>query len=283
MTDSLEDLQRFVGNSQTAQDVITASQVGRLAVALDVDHPAPNKGDPVPPGWHGVFFPPLVPLSRLREDGQPSGGGIAPPVPLPRRRLVGVRGVYHDALQIGDDVTKLTEVAAITIKDWGAGPTALVTVRETISTDRGTAVIDERDVLYFGEQGPGQPEEPPTLPATAAWTRTCESNPVMIFRLSAVRFNSHRIHYDRDYATKTEGYPGLVVPVTLVSFLMMELCRAEAPDTPLVGFNYNSEKPVFDLGPYTIYGAPDGDRVRLWATDYAGELAVTAEASLASS
>jgi 3-methylfumaryl-CoA hydratase len=151
VANSLDDLQQFFGNNETARDVITASQVGRLALAFDVDHPAPNQGDPVPPGWHGVFFPPLVPLGRLREDGQPSGGGIAPPVPLPRRRLVGVCGSYLESLRVGDEVTKLTKIASITIKDWGAGPTALVTVRETISTDRGPAVIDERDVLYFGE------------------------------------------------------------------------------------------------------------------------------------
>ena len=103
----------------------------------------------------------------------------------------------------------------------------------------------------------------------------------MIFRLSAVRFNSHRIHYDRDYATKEEGYPGLVVPVTLVSFLMMEMCRAEAPDRPLGSFSYRSEKPVFDLGPYSVFGTPAGGSVDLWATDHENELAVTAKARFA--
>jgi len=278
MAEKLEDLQRYVGNSQTARDVITASQVGRLAVTLDVAHPGPNDGDPVPPGWHGVFFPSLVPYGRLRADGQPAGGGVAPPVPLPRRRLVGVRGAYPDALRIGDEVAKLTEVAEIHIEDFGAGPTARVTVRETITSPRGTAVIDERDVLYFGDDGPGTADAPPALPEAAVWSRTHEPDPVMIFRLSAVRFNSHRIHYDRDYTTGSEGYPGLVVPVTLVSFLMMEMCRAEAPDRPLTGFAYRSEKPVFDLGPFHIFGAPDGDRATLWATDYQDALAVTAEA-----
>jgi len=278
MAETLDDLQKYVGNSQRAEDVITASQVGRLAVTLDVAHPARNKGDAVPPGWHGVFFPGLAPYARLRTDGHPAGGGVAPPVPLPRRRLVGVRGDYRDALRIGDEVEKLTEVAEIRIEDFGAGPTACVTVRETITTPRGVAVIDERDVLYFGEDGPGVADAPPRLPEKAAWSRTYEPNPVMIFRLSAVRFNSHRIHYDRDYTTGTEGYPGLVVPVTLVSFLMMEMCRAEAPETPLAGFSYRSEKPVFDLGPYRILGAPDGGTATLWATDYLDALAVTAEA-----
>lgn len=279
MSDALDDLQKHVGNNQTSEDVITASQVGRLAVTLDVAHPAPNKGDAVPPGWHGVFFPPLVPFDRLRSDGQPSGGGVAPSIPLPRRRLVGVRGAYHDALRIGDEVTKITEVAEIKIEDFGAGHTARLTVRESISTERGLAVVDERDVLFFGDDGPGNGENPPTLPDQARWSRTYQSDPVMIFRLSAVRFNSHRIHYDRDYTTKEEGYPGLVVPVTLVSFLMMELCRAEAPGRPLKSFGYRSEKPVFDLGPYTIFGEPDGDDATLWATDYEDALAVTATAT----
>lgn len=282
MTNDLDDLQQFVGNSETSEDVITASQVGRLSVALDVPHPAPRKGDAVPPGWHGVFFPPLVPLGRLRADGQPSGGGIAPTIPLPRRRLVGVRGTYHDALQIGDEVTKVTEVAQIKIEDFGAGPTARLTVRESISSPRGLAVVDERDVLFFGEDGPGNADKPPVLPAQATWRRTYDANPVMIFRLSAVRFNSHRIHYDRDYTIKEEGYPGLVVPVTLVSFLMMEMCRAEAPDRPLASFSYRSEKPVFDLGPYKIFGTPDGHEVTLWATDHEDALAVTASATFAS-
>lgn len=281
MTDALDDLQKHVGNNQTSEDVITASQVGRLAVTLDVTHPAPNKGDAVPPGWHGVFFPPLVPFDRLRSDGQPSGGGVAPSIPLPRRRLVGVRGAYHDALRIGDEVTKITEVAEIKIEDFGAGPTARLTVRESISTERGLAVVDERDVLFFGDDGPGDSDQPPVLPDQASWSRTYQSDPVMIFRLSAVRFNSHRIHYDRDYTTKEEGYPGLVVPVTLVSFLMMELCRAEAPDRPLSAFSYRSEKPVFDLGPYTVLAEPDGNGAILWATDYEDALAVTATATFA--
>lgn len=282
MTDNLDDLQQFVGNSETSEDVITASQIGRLAVTLNVDHPAPDKGDAVPPGWHGVFFPGLVPYERLRSDGQPSGGGVAPPVPLPRRRLVGVRGEYLDALRVGDDVTKLTEVAEIRIENFGAGPTARVTVRETISSSRGIAVIDERDVLFFGEGGPGDIDKPFSPPSTPAWQRTYESDPVMIFRLSAVRFNPHRVHYDRDYTTKEEGYPGLLVPVTLVSFLMMEMCRAEVPDRPLTAFSYQSEKPVFDLGPYKIFGAPEGDTISMWTTDYLDDLAVTATATLGS-
>jgi 3-methylfumaryl-CoA hydratase len=32
-----------------------------------------------------------------------------------------------------------------------------------------------------------------------------------LFRFSALTYNAHRVHYDRNYATRVEGYRGLVV------------------------------------------------------------------------
>ena len=277
MSGSLEDLQQHIGNSETAEDVVTASQVGRLAAALDVDHPAPNEGDPIPPAWHGAFCPSLVKVSMLREDGQPAGGGVTPLVPLPRRTLAGVGATFEDTIRIGDRLTKVTEVADVVVDEDETHPSVLVTMRETISSPRGTAVVEERRLSYLGENGPGTRPDPPSVPDQAAWRRTYESDAAMMFRLSAVRYNTHRVHYDRDYTTEVERLPGLVVPLTLVSALMLERCRAHAPDRTINSFDYRSVKRVFDLGPFTVLGALDGDKATLWATDYEGELAVLAE------
>jgi hydroxyacyl-ACP dehydratase HTD2-like protein with hotdog domain len=35
-------------------------------------------------------------------------------------------------------------------------------------------------------------------------------NPVLLFRFSALTYNSHRIHYDREYARDVEGYASRV-------------------------------------------------------------------------
>jgi 3-methylfumaryl-CoA hydratase len=199
-------------------------------------------------------------------------------VPLARRTLAGVGGTYSDAIRIGDRLTKVTEVAEIVVDDDdGSHPSVLVTIRETITSPRGTAVVDERGLFYFGENGPGTTQRPPAIPDRAAWTRSYDSNPAMMFRLSAVRYNTHRVHYDRDYTTKIEGLPGLVVPLTLISALMLEQCRENMPGRTVASFSYRSVKRVFDLGPFTVMGAPDGDKATLWATDYEGDLAVFAE------
>lgn len=107
-----------------------------------------------------------------------------------------------------------------------------------------------------------------------------EPDPVLLFRYSALIFNGHRIHYDRDYVTKEEGYPGLIVHGPLIATLLMDLCRREASGRRLARFDYRARGPIFDLGPFTIAGAPteDGGKASLWALDHQGRVAMTAEA-----
>ena len=49
------------------------------------------------------------------------------------------------------------------------------------------------------------------------------ADPVLLFRYSALTFNGHRIHYDRDYVTKVEGYPGLIFHGPLQASFIVEL------------------------------------------------------------
>ena len=83
-----------------------------------------------------------------------------------------------------------------------------------------------------------------------------EPNPPLLFRFSAIRFNSHRIHYDRDYVTKVEGLPGLVVQSSLVSQLLIEMCRSELPSRQLKSFGFTSVRQIYDTGKFTIAGTP---------------------------
>ena len=48
-------------------------------------------------------------------------------------------------------------------------------------------------------------------------------------RFSALTFNSHKIHYDRKYATEVEKYPGLVVHGPLQALLLLESAKRNHP------------------------------------------------------
>jgi 3-methylfumaryl-CoA hydratase len=284
MAESLESFKSYIGKSETASDVVTASAMLKFAATLGQDNPPMEKGAAIPPGWYGGFFPASHRPSQMRTDGQASGGGIAPPIPLPRRRIGGTRMIFQEPLRIGDDISRVTEIADIQIDDGPSGAMVTVVERNTISSNRGTGVIEERDLVMLSEKrAESMTATPPAVPAQASWQEVIEPNPPLLFRFSAIRFNSHRIHYDRDYVTKIEKLPGLVVQSSLVSQLMIEMCRKQMPASRLTSFDFKSYRQIYDIGKFTLAGTPTGDsrEAQLWALDANGNLAMTATAKFA--
>jgi 3-methylfumaryl-CoA hydratase len=138
-------------------------------------------------------------------------------------------------------------------------------------------------VMLSEQRAEAAPAAPPSVPAQATWSQVIEPNPPLLFRFSAIRFNSHRIHYDRDYVTKVEKLPGLVVQSSLISQQLMEMCRKELPARQLKSFDFKSARQIYDTGKFTIAGTPsaDGREAQLWAQDQEGRVSMTATAKFA--
>ena len=284
MAEPLESFKSYIGKSETAIDVVTASAMLKFAATLGQENPPLDKGQPIPPGWYGAFFPASHRPSQMRTDGQGAGGGIVPPIPLPRRRIGGTRVTFHEPLRIGDEIKRVTEIADIKIDDGPNGAMVTVLERNSISNGRGLAVVEERDMVMLSEQrAEAAPSTAPAVPAQTTWREVFEPNPPLLFRFSAIRFNSHRIHYDRDYVTKVEKLPGLVVQSSLISQLMIEMCRKEVPARQLKSFDFKSFRQIYDTGKFTICGAPaaEGREATLWAQDADDRVAMTATAKFA--
>jgi 3-methylfumaryl-CoA hydratase len=285
MAESLESFKSFIGKSETATDVVTASMLVKFAATLGQPNPPLEKGSPIPPGWYGGLFPASHRPDKMRTDGQASGGGIVPPVPLPRRRIGGTRVSFQNPLRIGDDVTRKTEIADIQIDDGPGGAMVTVIERNSLSTSNGLCIVEERDMCMLSEErADAAPKTTATIPGEAKWNQTVEPNTPLLFRFSAIRFNSHRIHYDRDYVTKVEKLPGLVVQSSLISQLLIEMCRREVPSRRLTNFDFQNLRSVYDVGgKFTLAGLPnsDGSTATLWVIDGEGKLAMLASAKFA--
>lgn len=285
MAESLESFKSFIGKSETSTDVVTASAMVKFAATLGLENPPLEKGSAIPPGWYGGFFPASHRPDKMRTDGQASGGGFMPAIPLPRRRIGGTRVAFHEPLRIGDEISRKTEIADIQIDDGSNGAQVTVIERNSLSTARGLCVVEERDMVMLSEaRAEAAPKTSPNVPASAQWQQMIEPNPPLLFRFSAIRFNSHRIHYDRDYVTKVEKLPGLVVQSSLISQLLMEMCRRELPAKRMTQFDFQNLRSVYDSGgKFAIYGTPNPDRsvAALWALDGQSNLAMTATAKFA--
>ena len=284
MAESLEQFKSYIGKSETATDVVTGTVMLKFAATLGLKNAPLEKGAPVPPGWHGGFFPPSHRPSEMREDGQASGGGFMPAIPLPRRRIGGTRMTFHEPLRVGDEIKKVTEIADLQIDDGANGAMVTIIERSSISSSRGLGVVEERDMIMLSEaRADAAPKTAPVAPGEAKWKKVFEPKTTLLFRFSAIRFNSHRIHYDRDYVTKVEKLPGLVVQTSLICQLMIEMCRSELPNRSLSSFGFQTARQTYDTGNFTIAGTPsaDGREATLWSLDHNGNVTMTAAAKFA--
>ena len=146
MAQPLENFKQFIGKSETTMDVVTASMALKFAATLGLEKAPTDKGEELPPGWYGGLFPASHRPDKMRPDGQASGGGIVPAIPLPRRRIGGTRVAFHEPLRIGDEVTRKTEIADIQIDDDGAVISGEIEgVPIDVRIDRNGVRVDQRN------------------------------------------------------------------------------------------------------------------------------------------
>jgi 3-methylfumaryl-CoA hydratase len=280
---AMNDYSDWIGRSEEARDQVTAGPLDRLAATLDRDDPPFGDGDVVPPLGHWLFFLPNARQSEIGADGHPRRGGFLPPVhELPRRMWAGSRLSFPGTIRVGDRIVRRSTIISVKGKEGASGPLVFVTVRHEISAQNGpVAIVDEHDIVYRGLEAPAAKTS--TNVETGHWHRSIAPDAVMLFRYSALTFNGHRIHYDRDYVTREEGYPGLVVHGPLIATLLIDLLRRHMPEADVESFSFRAVSPLFDGNPMSVNATqPDADGViRLWAANDRSGLAMTAEARLA--
>ncbi len=278
MPHDLSALKDAVGaSSPVATELVTAGPVARLAATFGIASPASKPGDVLPPGWADLFFGSLHRPDNMRPDGQAAKSSWMPPNPFSMIRIGGDRTEFPGDVRIGDELRRVTKIKEVTVAGTAEAPIMRMVQRSETTGPRGVAMIEDREFVYFDKQGPA-PEAAPTLPQ-AVWRRTLNPDPVLLFRYSALRFNSHRIHYDRKYAMEEEGAPGLIVQSSLLGQLLIELCRAEAPDKSIAAIRRVNRQAVFDTGPITLCAAPsaDGKSAAIWVLDQKGAPAIHGE------
>jgi 3-methylfumaryl-CoA hydratase len=273
-------LRSWIGRTEVLRDTVTTFPVAALAATLDRDDGVPAPGDALPLLWHWLYFLPVARQSILGPDGHPARGGFLPPVPLPRRMWAGGRFVFHRPLLVGQAVERVSTVQDVTVKQGRNGALCFVLVRHVVSGPDGVALEEEHDIVYRDNPGVGEvaPAGKPVR-SDAEWSREVAPSDPLLFRYSALTFNSHRIHYDRRYVTEVEGYPGLIVHGPLIATLLMDLLRRNT-DRAVASFKFRAVGPLFDVAPFSVHGRAEGDAVALWARNPAGMVAMEAEAVL---
>lgn len=240
-----------------ASVVVDPAPVRALAALFDDGLRAPEPGDALPPLWHWAALASWAPSRSVGPDGHPRVGGFLPDVGMPRRMFAGGRVVLHRPLVVGTQVRRTDEVVSVTPKSGRRGDFVLVEVRTTIEDTSGRLALEERqDLVYRDAAAPGPVAAAsrgathggaahvvPALLARADGEWQFATDPTKLMRFSAATSNGHRIHYDLDYATQVEGYPGLVVHGPLMSIALAEILRLEGEEATVL--DHRGLRPLF--------------------------------------
>lgn len=266
----IDHLRQWIGRSEAATDIVTAQLVKGLRATLFQEVGDPRAGDAAPFTVHWCLAQPVFPMSMLGLDGHPTRGGFLPPVPLPRRMWAGGEIEFLQPLRVDDESTRTSRIADVQVKSGSTGTLCFVSVEHSISSPRGVAIRERQDIVYR-EMTSSAPATAKAPPPKAQHIETHVSDPVLLFRYSALTFNGHRIHYDRDYVTEVEGYPGLVFHGPLQAALIIEMAAklrsGKAPKT----FTYRGLQPLFEGSEFSINANEIDAGMELWTANADGQ------------
>ena len=268
---NLDHLRQWIGRSTEATDVVTAQLVKGLRATLFLPVGEPKAGDAAPLTAHWCLAQPVFPMSQLGPDGHPTRGGFLPPVPLPRRMWAGGEIEFLDPLRVGDESTRTSRIADVQMKTGSTGTLCFVSVEHEVTSPRGVAVRERQDIVYRDIGSAQTLAKPATPPPVAQHRETHMADPVLLFRYSALTFNGHRIHYDRDYVTKVEGYPGLIVHGPLQAAFLIELAAKLHGGKAPASFVYRGLQPLFDGSEFSVNASDTPDGMELWTANSAGQ------------
>lgn len=274
----IAELRRWIGRTETQEDVAAPTPLAGLAALLDHETPPWSAGE-VPPLGHWLYFLPRARQSEIDIDGHPRRGGFLPPVDLPRRMFAGGSIHFHAPIAVNAKLARRSTIVDVSEKSGASGRLVFVKLRHEISADGAPALTEEQDIVYREAARAPSPLPPATkITARAAeHSRRIVPDPTQLFRFSALTFNAHRIHYDRNYARDVEFYPGLVVQGPFIATLLMDHLVRHEPRLHIREFRFRAKSPLFDTAPFDVCLARTAKGFDLWAVDAEGREAMTAE------
>jgi 3-methylfumaryl-CoA hydratase len=230
-----------LGLTNEQHSTLPAEQAQMLAATLDV---AFEPGWPLPLLWHWAYFNAATRTAELGPDGHPRRESPLL-VDFPRRMWVGGEVRAERPLRTDTASVRRTRLLSHARKQGSTGDLLVVTLEHTVAQDGRTMIVERQDVIYRPAGGITPPAGlAVALPPTQGWSEIIQPTTTLLFRFSAVTFNGHRIHYDRDYATQVEHYPDLVVHGPLTAMLLAESASKHL-GKPLKSLSFRASNPLF--------------------------------------
>lgn len=282
------DWSDWVGREQSGRDLLTPQHAFQWCSTFNLEWPG---DDVMPQGIHLALCTPQARTDCLGEDGHPSRdyslASFLPPVPLPRRMWASSAIQFYAPIAVGASIARTSRVASVEAKSGSRGEMVFVEVEHQTHCDGELAVSERQTIVYLAALAVDAPLSPlATEPGSfdpSGWDAHREVLPDerLLFRYSALTFNTHRIHYDAPYSRDVERYRGLVVHGPLTASLLLQLAAERFGENRLTQFAFRGVNPAIVGEPLHLVLRGSGDSIELGAFAGDGRQVTKATAALA--
>lgn len=296
-------LDRWISDrkSLTLADTFTPTHLADLYVTLptrDGTRGRPyrplEEGEPLSYGHHLAFFHPRNPENALRPDG--TDAEFCPPEPFTRRMWAGGTMQWNMnpacVLRVGQKARAVSRIASVEKKGFGsddasasAHPMVFITQRIEVTAEGRSepSVIEERSHVYLASGGGKRTLRQVHGLPKPDFLFSYKPSLITLFRFSALTFNGHYIHLDKDYAQNSEGYPERLVHGPLIALMLLEALLFHRPGLQLQSFSYRARNPLIVNRTCTICGSfSEEDQIDVWCEDIDGVVVMTGRVNFAS-
>lgn len=258
------DFSSYIGKSEEFFEKINANQTRKICATLG--HKNLKDGDVLPYLWQWCFFVEALGLDELGRDGHPKLGDFMPPAVNRNRMWAGGRFEFIKPLIIGVDTRKKTTIKDVKEKEGRSGKLMFVTLLHEYFQNEILCISEEQDIVYK-EPTPPKLTSDVQIPVSE-YSTTYNPSEVLLFRYSALTFNGHRIHYDFPYATKTEGYKGLVIHGPMLATFMVNDFAKHNADKKILKYSYRGLRPLCVPSLIKVEGIKiDKNNAKVWVSE----------------
>ncbi|MDT0213057.1 hypothetical protein Q9R29_04090 [Rothia sp. ARF10] len=244
-------------------------------------------GEPLPLGWHEIWFRDPLATGGVAEDGHAEEHALMPRRRPRRRVYAGATLTQHEPFHVGDEVHKTSGVTGCRLVPGRTGWLLIITESHRYAVD-GRLHLEETRRVALRHDAPDTPEatggsrpkvaaDPAPVIDDADVALEVTADPTLLFRFSALTYNPHRIHYDRDYATRVEGHADLLVHGPLTALLALEAVRAVGASTGApVTYDFRLRGPAY-LGRPVRFAVRSESGTAVVTGEQEGRLVITGE------
>ncbi len=246
----MDSYDKYIGNELHQSDAITLSLVERYRAVIGHD----GRASDLPYGLHWCLCLPKAPMPDLGLDGHPKTGRFLPESNLPRRMWASSEVQFLKPLDPNATIERISIIQSVKPKSGRSGELLFVNI-EHLTKSNGEDAIREVQTIVYREPSQAKSELPiATDHDLSGWefTESLKPTEALLFRFSALTFNTHRIHYDLPYTTREEGYPALVVHGPLMASLLLRFATQVLKGKTIKSFKFRGLAPAYCNEPLSL-------------------------------